>query len=104
MTKKELNRLLALAELSKRELAELMSSPYSTVNGWGISGRKIPVWVKSWLTNYIELQSFKRQTTQEDIQEDIQETIKKPLVKQKTSNKANSIIQRLNLLEKAVFG
>jgi len=45
--------LLKKAGLNKKQFAELLSMQYNTVNAWG-SNNNIPVWVESWLENYIK--------------------------------------------------
>ena len=55
MERNEFKELLQLAKIkSKKEFAELTGLPYSTVNQWG-TANPYPVWVRSWLVNYIEL-------------------------------------------------
>ena len=49
----ELKEMLKKAGLNKKQFAELISMQYNTVNAWG-SNNVVPVWVKSWLTLYIE--------------------------------------------------
>ena len=55
----EFNKLLKDSSLTKKELSNLMNTPQATVNGWGVSGKKIPAWIESWLKNYIELHQWK---------------------------------------------
>lgn len=45
--------LLKKAGLNKKQFAELLGMQYNTVNAWG-SNNSIPVWVESWLENYIK--------------------------------------------------
>ena len=66
----EFNKLVKQANLTKKELALKMSTSPSTVNGWGVSGKKIPQWVKSWLENYIELQQVKEELTRYKLEEE----------------------------------
>ena len=58
MTRQEFNDLLHKAALSKREFSESIGIQYNSVNQWGSNGRGIPIWVESWLKNYIRLQAF----------------------------------------------
>ena len=53
MTKTELNELLKKAKITKKEFAVKFDLSTSAVNNWGGSA-KVPLWVKSWLTLYIE--------------------------------------------------
>ena len=95
----EFNKLVKRAGLSKKELAELMGSPYSTVNGWGISGKKIPVWVKSWLTNYIELQRFKEAYIKcsDELRELNNDLYEEPMyINEKTTNEEIFLANTLN--------
>ncbi len=57
MEKEEFKELLKKANLSKKELATLLSMQYNTVNAWG-SNNAIPVWLKSWLENYIKSKNY----------------------------------------------
>ena len=57
MDKNEFKEYLKLANLNKKELAELMNLPYGSVNTWG-NTREFPKWVKSWLINYIKLKQY----------------------------------------------
>ena len=49
----QLKEMLKKAGLNKKQFSELISIQYNTVNAWG-SNNAVPVWVKSWLTLYIE--------------------------------------------------
>ena len=53
MDKIELNELLKKAGFSKKEFASKFELSASAVNNWGGSSN-IPLWVKSWLSIYIE--------------------------------------------------
>ena len=56
MKKEEFVELLKEAGINKKEFAELASTPYGTVNGWGVSRKgvvlEIPNWVKPFLYYY----------------------------------------------------
>ncbi len=53
MEKEEFKELLKKAELSKKELANILDLAQQTTNCWG-STQNIPYWVKTWLINYIK--------------------------------------------------
>ncbi len=53
MEKEEFKELLKKAELSKKELSNILDLAQQTINCWG-STQNIPYWVKSWLINYIK--------------------------------------------------
>ncbi|KAA3684817.1 XRE family transcriptional regulator [Campylobacter fetus] len=57
MNRDDFKELLALAEINKKELAELLNLPYGTVNNWG-SSNPYPEWLKSWIENYIKAKSY----------------------------------------------
>ncbi len=59
MERQLFNELINKAKITKKEFATLFNISQTTVNGWGSNRNKIPYWVKSWLTNYIELQELK---------------------------------------------
>lgn len=44
--------LLKNAQLTKKEFANLVDMNYTSITNWNKS-EKIPVWVQSWLENYI---------------------------------------------------
>ncbi len=54
---KELKILLARANLSKKEFAEMIGISQQSVNNWG-SSKNVPYWVKSYLQNYIKLRQY----------------------------------------------
>lgn len=54
---RELKVLLAQANLSKKEFAEMIGISQQSVNNWG-SSKNIPYWVKSYLQNYIKLRKY----------------------------------------------
>lgn len=58
MNQRELKVLLAQADLSKKEFAQMVGINQQSVNNWG-SNKNIPYWVKSYLLNYIELKKYK---------------------------------------------
>ncbi len=60
MTRDEFNNLLDEAALSKKEFCQEIGLQYNAVNQWGSNGRGVPVWVESWLKNYIRLQAFEK--------------------------------------------
>ena len=60
MTRQEFNDLLDQAELSKKEFCSKVGLQYNAVNQWGSNGRGVPIWVDSWLKNYIRLKSFEQ--------------------------------------------
>lgn len=53
----DFKELLKKAGLNKKQFSELLEMQYNTVNAWG-SNNAIPVWVKSWLENYIKAKEF----------------------------------------------
>ena len=53
----DFKELLKKAGLNKKQFSELLEIQYNTVNAWG-SNNAIPVWVKSWLENYIKAKEF----------------------------------------------
>ena len=57
MERDEFNELLKKADLSRKELADIVGLSYSAVNNWG-SGSDFPRWVSSWLENYIAKKRF----------------------------------------------
>lgn len=54
---RELKILLAQADLSKKEFAEMIGISQQSVNNWG-SSKNVPYWVKSYLQNYIKLRKY----------------------------------------------
>lgn len=54
MDRKIFNDLLKSANLSKKDFCDIIGLNYATVNTWGSSNINIPIWVKSWLENYIK--------------------------------------------------
>lgn len=54
MKKKDFDTILNDINLSRKEFAELSGIKYTTVSKWHDTDRPIPVWVKSWLENYIK--------------------------------------------------
>lgn len=57
MDRKEFNKLLEKADLTKKKFAEIVGMKYNSVNNWG-SSQAIPRWVISWLENYIKSSKF----------------------------------------------
>lgn len=57
MDRNEFNSLLKQANLTKKQLAEIIGMQYSSVNNWG-SSQEFPKWVESWLQNYIKAQTY----------------------------------------------
>jgi DNA-binding transcriptional regulator YiaG len=53
MNNQAFEELLKLAGLSKKDFATLVEMNYNSVTNWNKSD-KIPQWVNSWLTLYIE--------------------------------------------------
>jgi hypothetical protein len=60
MTREEFNNLLDEAALSKKEFCQEIGLQYNAVNQWGSNNRGVPIWVESWLKNYIRLQAFEK--------------------------------------------
>lgn len=54
MEKEEFNKLLKEADLSQKELSNILKTSNQAINNWGSNDREIPYWVKSWLENYIK--------------------------------------------------
>ena len=54
MKKQEFDEILKKANLTRKEFAELSGIKYTTVSKWHDIDRPIPIWVKSWLQNYIK--------------------------------------------------
>lgn len=52
MDKKEFDGFLQKLNISKKDLAELVSMPYNTVNGWNGDTKPYPSWLKSWFEHY----------------------------------------------------
>lgn len=59
MNIEQLKELLKKANLSKKDLADLLGVTYQTVNCWGTT-QNIPYWVESWLTHYIKSKKFEK--------------------------------------------
>lgn len=57
MDRNEFNSLLKQANLTKKQLAEIIGMQYSSVNNWG-SSQEFPKWVESWLQNYIKAKTY----------------------------------------------
>ena len=55
LTKKEFDILLIKADLTKKEFADMVGLKYNSVVNWNTN--KIPLWVKSWINNYIKLKN-----------------------------------------------
>lgn len=60
MNREEFNELLKKAELNKKEFCDLIGLNYPTVNTWRSSNINIPIWVKSWLENYIKAKDINK--------------------------------------------
>lgn len=48
MDKEKLKRLLNIAGLRQKDLANILGISHVTVNGWGVT-QGIPYWVESWV-------------------------------------------------------
>jgi len=59
LDRQSFNLQIKKAGLSKKEFCELLGLAYNTVNGWGSSGKAVPLWVESWLNLYIENKACK---------------------------------------------
>ena len=57
MNKEEFNKLLQMANLTKKEFANISNVSYNTIKMWGID-RSIPNWVKPFIENYIKAKRF----------------------------------------------
>ncbi|MCR4941588.1 MAG: XRE family transcriptional regulator [Campylobacter sp.] len=57
MNKDEFKQYLQIANINKKELAELLQMPYGTVNNWG-SQNPYPSWLRSWLENFIKAKCY----------------------------------------------
>lgn len=57
MDKEKLKRLLNIAGLRQKDLANILGISHVTVNGWGVT-QGIPYWVESWVVNYIKAKKF----------------------------------------------
>lgn len=53
----EFENKLELTQLSKKEFSELSKLPYQTIMNWK-RNNNVPVWVESWLNNYIDKKKF----------------------------------------------
>jgi len=58
MRKEEFDTILKNNDLTRKDFARLSGIKYTTVGKWNDSDRPIPVWVKSWLENYIDKKKF----------------------------------------------
>lgn len=58
MDSQSLKTLLKRAELTKKEMAEIVGLSHSAVNNWG-SSTNVPHWVESWLILYIQNKNFR---------------------------------------------
>jgi len=59
MNKEQYNLKLKEVGLSKKELSRILGVAEQTVNNWG-STNKVPYWIETWLENYIEKQKHKK--------------------------------------------
>ncbi len=59
MNNEEFEQMLKNAELSKKELSELVELPYQTLMNWK-RNNKAPSWVKSWLENYKKAKKYEK--------------------------------------------
>lgn len=66
MKKEEFDTILKENNLTRKDFANLSGIQYTTVGKWNNENRPIPVWVKSWIENYIEKKRF----------DDIKQTLK----------------------------
>ncbi|WP_319060402.1 XRE family transcriptional regulator [Aliarcobacter skirrowii] len=57
MIYKEFEHLLELSGLSKKEFSTIVDMNYTSITNWSKSN-KVPIWVKSWLENYIKAKSY----------------------------------------------
>ena len=53
MDKKEFDGYLTKLNISKKDLAELVTMPYNTINGWNGDTKPYPSWLKSWVVHYV---------------------------------------------------
>lgn len=58
MERQEFNELLSIANMSKKEFAELVGMEYGTINSWGSSGKTIPSWVEPFLKCQAKSKAF----------------------------------------------
>ena len=58
MDKRTFKTLLAHANLSKKEFAQMVGISPQSVNNWGCS-KEFPYWVQSYLQNYIEVLEYR---------------------------------------------
>ena len=82
MKKEEFDVLLKKSNLDRKEFALLSGIQYSSVGKWNDNSRPIPVWVQSWLENYIRAK----------IADDILDSLE-PLLKMRKTNKGEEIPQ-----------
>ena len=58
MTKKQFVDNLIKANLSRKEFSKITGVKYNTIVKWNDDDRSVPLWVKSWLDNYIKVKCY----------------------------------------------
>ncbi len=58
MDRLRFKELLKKADLSKKEFCTIIGLNYNTVNTWGSGNINIPLWVETWLNNYIKAKNY----------------------------------------------
>jgi len=58
MTKEKFDKILENNDLTRKDFAELSKVKYTTVTKWNNTDRQIPLWVESWLENYVGKRRF----------------------------------------------
>jgi DNA-binding transcriptional regulator YiaG len=59
MNNLEFENIIENIDMSKKDFAEQTKLPYQTIMNWKRND-SLPVWVESWLENYIEKQNFQK--------------------------------------------
>ncbi len=58
MIKKDFENKLKEIKLSRQEFSDITGLTYGAVSNWNDNIKPIPLWVESWLENFIEKKKF----------------------------------------------
>ncbi|WP_250325681.1 helix-turn-helix transcriptional regulator [Campylobacter sp. 2018MI13] len=87
ITKDEFLKLMKLANLNKKQLAEISGIPYPTVNAWG-SRTPYPTYIKFLLENYIKAKAYDTPNDEISIKAKKYDEIKNKVLELESDNEA----------------
>lgn len=88
MNKDEFKKYLELCNINKRKLSELLGLSYGSVNNWNGDDIPYPVWLKSWLENYIKAKAYDTPNDEVSIKAKKYDEIKNKVLELESDNKA----------------